>query len=72
MSAMNERQVQAQINVLIQQRDNALNTCVNLNGEVAIRDQQIEDLQAQVATLAAIVEAANHKPEECKVMPAEV
>ena len=67
MAAMNERQVQAQINILIQQRDNALNTCVNLNGELAVKEQVIEDLQAQVALLTGLVEAANAEPQPAAV-----
>lgn len=67
MAAMNERQVQAQINILIQQRDNALNTCVNLNGELAVKDQIIEDLQAQVAMLTALVEG-NATPADAPIV----
>ena len=67
MAAMNERQVQAQINMLIQQRDNALNTCANLNGELAIKEQIIEDLQAQVAMLTALVEG-NATPADAPIV----
>ncbi len=54
---MNEKQIQAQINMLVQQRDNALNMCVNLSGDLALANDKIAELEAKVAMLTAIAEA---------------
>lgn len=54
---MTERKIQAQISTLVSQRDNALNTCVNLSGDLAEANETIADLEARIATLAAIVDA---------------
>jgi len=59
---MNEKQIQAQINMLVQQRDNALNMCVNLSGELAVASETIADMAAQIEMLKAIVEAAKDTP----------
>ena len=56
---MNEVQVKAQFAELVAQRTNALNTCVNLVGEMAVLREEIAALQAQVATLKGIAEAAS-------------
>lgn len=59
---MNEKQIQAQINMLIAQRDNALNMCVNQAGELAMAKDTIAELEAQVAMLTAVAEAAHAEP----------
>jgi hypothetical protein len=61
---MNETQIAAQINMLVQQRDNALNTCVNLAGDLAALEAVNKDLQAQIELLKGIVEGAKEKPDE--------
>jgi hypothetical protein len=56
---MNEKQIQAQINMLISQRDNALNMCVNLSGDLAVAKDTIAELEAKVAMLTIVAEGAH-------------
>lgn len=48
---MNEKQINAQFTALVEQRNVALNTVVNVSGELAVAKETIEVLQAQVADL---------------------
>jgi hypothetical protein len=45
---MNEVAAQAQINALIEQRNAALNTVVNLMGELAVSKHMIDELTQQL------------------------
>jgi len=58
-----EKQVQAQINMLVSQRDHAMNTCVNLAGQIAILEHDIGELKKKIDGLE------NVPPPE--VLPAE-
>jgi hypothetical protein len=66
---VNEIQIQAQFTALIAQRDAALNTSVNLAGELAVARNNVADLQAQVATLTAIVDAKKSESEQTEQEP---
>jgi len=46
---MNEVQIQAQINALVDQRNAALNTVVNLNGENAVLQAKVKELEGKLA-----------------------
>ena len=52
---MNETQINAQFLVLVEQRNAALNTVVNLSGELAVLKAQVKDLTAQLEAATALV-----------------
>lgn len=43
---MNETQIRAQIDILVEQRNNALNALVNMAGELAVARARIAELEA--------------------------
>lgn len=52
---MNEIQIQAQINALVEQRNTALNAWVNLTGEMAVARAKIADMEKQLEFASALV-----------------
>ena len=51
LQQINPVQIQAQMNALVEQRNNAGNHAVNLAGDLAVANQTIEALQEQIALL---------------------
>lgn len=45
---MDEVSINAKINALVEQRNNALNQCVNLMGDLAVAQAKIQALEAQL------------------------
>lgn len=45
---MNETQIQAQINALVDQRNAALNTVVNMAGEIAVLQAKVKELEGKL------------------------
>ena len=70
INSMNEKLIQAQIAMLVMQRDNALNTCVNLMGDLAVARDRVAELEAKAAMLQAIADAANLAGIEVAALPA--
>jgi peptidoglycan hydrolase CwlO-like protein len=52
---MNETQVQAQINALVNQRNAALNDAVNLAGANAVLEAKVEELTKALAATTALI-----------------
>lgn len=46
---MDEIATLAKINALVEQRNNALNQCVNLTGEIAVLKEKLRILEEQLA-----------------------
>ncbi len=49
------------LNALAEQRNNALDTVAQIQGELAVRDRQLADLQAQIEDLKQQLEKAKGK-----------
>ena len=52
---MNEIQINAQFNALIEQRNSALNSVVNMTGELALLKSEVADLKKQLEAATALV-----------------
>jgi hypothetical protein len=52
---MNETQINAQFNVLVEQRNSALNSIVNMAGELAVLKDKVTSLEKQLEAATALV-----------------
>lgn len=52
---MNETQIQAQIDTLVEQRNSAMNAVVNMAGELAVAKAQIKKLTAELEAASALI-----------------
>lgn len=55
MINMNQIQIQAQFDALVEQRNAALNSAVNLIGELAVAKDEIANLKKQLEAATAII-----------------
>ena len=55
---MNETQINAQFNALVEQRNSALNSVVNMVGELAVLKDKVAALEKQLEVATALVSAA--------------
>lgn len=52
---MNETQINAQFNMLVEQRNAALNSVVNMAGELAVLKEKVTSLEKQLEAATALV-----------------
>lgn len=52
---MNETQIQAQIDTLLEQRNTAMNTVVNMAGQLAVANAKVKELTAQLEAATALI-----------------
>lgn len=52
---MNETQINAQFAALVEQRNAALNTVVNLSGEIAVLKAQVKDLTDKLEAATSLI-----------------
>jgi hypothetical protein len=55
---VNETQINAQFNALVEQRNSALNSVVNMVGELAVLKDKVAALEKQLEVATALVSAA--------------